>query len=144
MASEELQRLRVLQAFANISRLDVDELVEMTGIELQALSVTLSNMVAERVLRRSGNVYWRTVVEARIPRFIGEDKHHLPLMLGLTEAEAITRIRMLAHMKSKLICEWHPIIDKLMADYAKGLELVESLRYGAVDYSDVERGELEN
>lgn len=133
MATEELQRLRVLQAFANISRLDVDELVELTGIEEGALSVTLSNMVAERVLRRVGNVYWRTVVEASIPRDVGLDETHLPLLLGLTEAEALTRMRMLGHMRARLITQWHPIIDKLMGDYQKGLEIVESLRYGASD-----------
>jgi hypothetical protein len=139
MATEELQRLRVLQAFATIARLDVDELVELTGIDEAALALTLSNMVAERVLRRVGNVYYRTVVEAHVPQFAGEDRQHLPLLLGLTEAEALTRIRMLGYMKRKLICDWHPVIDKLIGDYTRGLELVESLRYGACGSDDDDR-----
>lgn len=131
MELESFCRVRVLQAFANAARLDFDELLELTEIDENALMQTLSGMVAERLLRRNGNVYWRTVVEAKVPERIGEDKAHLPLLLGLTEEEALTRIRMLVHMRSRLLTPWHPIIDKLMGDYQKGLQIVESLRYGA-------------
>ena len=131
MELEGFCRVRVLQAFANAARLDFDELLELTEIDENALMQTLSGMVAERLLRRNGSVYWRTVVEAKVPERIGEDKAHLPLLLGLTEEEALTRIRMLVHMRSRLLSPWHPIIDKLMGDYQKGLQIVESLRYGA-------------
>lgn len=131
MQIEVFCRTRVLQAFANAARLDFDELLELTEIDENALTQTLSGMVGERLLRRNGNVYWRTQVEAHVPQFIGEDEKHLPLLLGLTEEEALTRIRMLVHMRSRLLSPWHPIIDKLMGDYQKGLQIVESLRYGA-------------
>lgn len=133
MLAEELHRIRVLQAFSKIARLDFDELLDLTEVDERALSATLNKMVSERVLRRNGNVYWRTVVEAQVPTLFGADKTHLPMLLGLTEGEALTRIRMLSFMRNKLIGEWHPIIDKLIGDYQKGLEIVESLRYGAGD-----------
>lgn len=129
--SEELHRIRVLQAFSKIARLDFDELLELTEIEERALSATLTGLTSERVLRKVGEVYWRTTVEAHVPQLMGGDKTHLPMLLGLTEAEALTRIRMLGYMKSRLIHDWHPIIETLMGDYQKGLEIVESLRYGA-------------
>lgn len=140
-AQSELHRQRVLQAFMSTSRLDVDELLDLTGIEEGALSVTLTRLTADRVLKRVGSVYYRTVVEAHVPQHVGADAKHLPLLLGLTEDEALNRIRMLGRMKARLITDWHPIIDKLMGDYVKGLEIVESLRYGATGSDEVHSAE---
>lgn len=125
--------LRVLQAFGNSSHACVHVLLDRTGLSPEALGRALSDLQAERVLRRVDEVFYRTQVEVDVPVDLGLDKKHLPLLLGMTEDEAHARVSMLMFMKSRLINEWHPIIDKLIADYEKALKIVESLRYGADD-----------
>ena len=52
----------------------------------------------------------------------------IPELLGLTESEARARVIMLQSMKRKLICDWHPVIDKLLGDWERGLKYIESQR----------------
>lgn len=46
-------------------------------------------------------------------------------LIGLTELEMRNRVIMLKRMKERLICDWHPIVDKLMSDYERDLKRFE-------------------
>lgn len=63
----------------------------------------------------------------------------IPELLGLTESEARGRVLMLQRMKARLICEWHPIIDKLIADWERGIRYIESQRIKPDDDEDLMR-----
>lgn len=49
-------------------------------------------------------------------------------LIGLTELEMRNRVVMLKRMKERLICEWHPIVDKLLQDYERDLRRAEGER----------------
>lgn len=130
-------RILVLAALIGRESVCMHVLLERTGLPKEVLLPTLSGLVGERVLRKVkteyGDVYTRTPIEVEIDSELGMDSEHLPMLNGLTIDEARTRVHMLTFMKNRLINEWHPIIDKLIGDYERGLKIVEGLRYGSGD-----------
>lgn len=146
MATAEMT---VLAAFNKQPRMCIHKVMDATGWTRDYAKIVLNGLVKEGTLRRTSvgkadYVYHRTQREAVVDPDLGLDKGHVPLLLGLTESEARARVSMLHHMKTRLIKDWHPIIDKLIADYERGLQSVESIRYGADDELHSSEKEVEN
>ncbi len=131
----------ILAAFSLHTKMCMHVLQKMTGLHRNVLKATLAQMVRDGLVRKvsvddtdDGDlVYTRTQREAYIPLNLGMDEEHAPVLLGLNEDEARTRVHMLQFMKERLIDDWHPVIDKLIADYQRGLKYIASLRVGADD-----------
>ncbi len=127
----------VLAAFSHKPRLCIHVLVETTRLPREVVLKATSALVRAGVLRRveeavKGEYLFQLTDEEVDVGQLG-DKDHLQPMLGLTEAEARSRVLMLQNMKRRLICDWHPILNKLIADYEQGLKYIEGLRCGADD-----------
>lgn len=140
----------ILAAFGMKSRLCMHQLMDMTGQSKDMIERVGTRLIREGVLRRrliegteSDFMYYRTTCEGNVPDDFGLDEKHLPLLLGLSEDEALSRVRMLKAMKDRLIEQWHPQLNKLIGDYERGLKAVMNLRYGASDdvLVDVASGE---
>lgn len=55
---------------------------------------------------------------------------NVPQFLWMTEETARDRVIMLQRMKTRLICEWHPVLDVLIKDYERGLKKIDVARDG--------------
>lgn len=130
----------VLSAFASKPRLCVHVIMEATGLPREVVLKTASELVRAGELRRieegvKGEYLFLRVkdeVDIGMARIVPK----LPVLLGLSEDEARARVLMLQSMKRRLICDWHPILNKIIADYEDGLKFVEGLRC-APDDDDV-------
>jgi hypothetical protein len=56
---------------------------------------------------------------------ISSDNFEVP---GLDEQTAFNRVHMLRRARRLLISEWHPILDKVIGDYERGLEMLRAAR----------------
>ena len=122
----------ILAAFHRKPSLCIHVLGEMTSMPRDVLLKLLSELVREGQLIRLNEgikgeyVYCST--SADMPLETTLDRNALPMLMGMTELEVVARVAMLKTMKSRLIRDWHPVLDKVIGDYEKGLKIVESLR----------------
>lgn len=129
----------ILAAFSKRPRMCIHMLMDETGLPKDAALKGASELCREGALKRLEEgakgeyVYARTTMDASVPMNVGLNSHYLPALLGLSEGEARERVYMLKGMRKRLIEHWHPILDKVIGDYEKGLRAVESLRCGADD-----------
>lgn len=122
----------VLAAFSIKPRMCIHVLMETTGLREEILMYALHRLREDSSVKMEAGIYSRKN-EAFVPSYLGLDAQHLPALFGLDENEARARLVMLKRMKDRLISEWHPILDKLIGDYERGLKSVEGIRYGAED-----------
>lgn len=122
---------KVLAAFAEQFRMDLQELTAATGLDAIEVSAAVRELSRRGLLMRQ-HIYSRKG-EAYVPLNLGLDENHLPALFGLDEREARSRLLMVKRMKERLISEYHPMLDLVIADYERGLRNVEGIRYGTDD-----------
>ena len=121
----------ILAAFHRKPSLCIHVLGEMTSMPRDVLLKLLSELVREGQLIRLNEgvkgeyVYCSTSEDTPV---LDVDKNALPMLMGMSELEVVSRVAMLKTMKSRLIRDWHPVLDKVIGDYERGLKIVESLR----------------
>lgn len=131
----------VLNAFKRRSSLCIHVLGELTSIPRDVLLKITSELVREGHLIRLNEgikgeyVFCPTSDEGETDE-TPRDENELPMLMGMSEKTVRDRVAMLNCMKSRLIRDWHPTLNKVIADYEKGLRIIESLRCVGFDDDD--------
>lgn len=124
----------VLRAFGRKHNLCIHELRELTGIQYPELHKIVARMISRGEVAEVGDVTAGKDDKQYLKLgkvVMGEEQFiqdRLSPLMGMTEDAVRGRVTMIKRMKSRLICEWHPILDILLGDYEKDLMRVEALR----------------
>lgn len=124
----------VLRAFGRKPSLCIHELRELTGIQYPELHKIVHKMIGRNEVALVSDVTAGTDDKQYIKLgkiVMGDEQFiqgRLSPLIGMTEEVMRGRVIMIKRMKSRLICEWHPILDVLLGDYERDLKRVEALR----------------
>ena len=124
----------VLRAFGRKHNLCIHELHELTGIQYPELHKVVQRLAARKEIVLTSDVTAGKDDKQylRLGKVVmGEEQFiqdRLSPLIGMTEEVMRGRVMMIKRMKSRLICDWHPVLDVLLGDYEKDLKRMEALR----------------
>lgn len=131
----------ILAVFYRKPRLCIHQLAEESGLPRSTLRYALVELQKIGRIKKVSEVKGDNVYqlkhepkEAQLDTAVSPA--YLPVAFGLEEETARDRVIMLKRMKSRLIREYHPILDVFIEDYERGLKAIELLRYGPDDDDD--------
>lgn len=131
-----------LAAFNKQHRMCVHMICESTGISRNDLRYVLVELQRMGKIERLPGKVTGDMVYQRVGGAAADVDEQVcsTRMLGIDERTARSRVIMLKRMKSRLIIEWHPALDLLIADYEGGLKAIDEI----VDPKGVQDGEFKH
>ena len=124
----------VLAAFHQRPRSCIHQLIEATGLSRAELRYAVVELQKLKLIRKVSEVkgdYLYELVNKQVHRtepIIAGGALSIHYKFDVDEDTAQRRVVMLKYMKSRLIQEWHPVLDKLLEDYESGLKAAEIAR----------------